>query len=341
MDLRSIFDNLRKIDLKKLDKLEPRYYRAAIVALTSLVLLMAFSGLVAFFLSLRGEERTLVPNVVEMDLPAALMKLQEKELYPRVSLRFSGDPSTRGTILEQDPQPGTIVKAGRRIALVVSRGAAQDKVGDYVGQTIDAVKLNLQAVFGTTRQLITVREPPDYVYDKNPAGTILGQSPPPNTDVTGPVQLVFVVSRGAEHTKVKVPDLMGLPLAEAISNIEKSGIAFQFSLRPAEGRERPGTIVAQLPASGGFEDPATPVSIVYAAPAPVEGISIGLFSQDLPEYPYPLKVSLILERLAGPPVPLITADHPGKKFTIPYAVPKGSVLVLQVLNKVVARYEVR
>ncbi len=341
MDLRSILNAARKIDFKKLDTVEPRYYRAAIVALTSLVLLMAFSGLVAFFLSLRGEERTLVPNVVEMDLAAALMKLQEKELYPRVSLRFSGDPSTRGTILEQDPQPGTIVKAGRRIALVVSRGAAQDKVGDYVGQTIDAVKLNLQAVFGTTRQLITVREPAVYVYDKSPAGTILEQTPPPNTDVTGPVQLVFVVSRGAEHTKVQVPDLMGLQLPEAVSRIEKSGIAFQFSLRPAEGRERPGTIVAQLPAAGSLEDPAAPVSIVFAAPAAVEGISVGLFSQDLPEYPYPLKVSLLLERLAGAPVSLITVDHPGKKFTMPYAVPKGSVLVLQVLNKVVARYEVR
>jgi eukaryotic-like serine/threonine-protein kinase len=80
---------------------------------------------------------------------------------------------------------------------------------------------------------------------------------------------------------------------------------------------------------------------VFAAPAAVEGISVGLFSQDLPEYPYPLKVSLLMERLAGAPVSLITVDHPGKKFTMPYAVPKGSVLVLQVLNKVVARYEVR
>jgi len=333
MDLRSVFD------FKKLDQLDPRHYRAAILGLVSLVILMGLSGVIAFFLALRGEEQTLVPNVVDMELSMALVKLQEKELYPRVSLRFSGDPETRGRILEQDPLPGAIVKAGRRIALVVSRGAAQDKVGDYVGQTIDEVKIHLQTVFGSTRQLITVREPPVYVFDKSPAGTILEQSPAANVELSGPTQLTFVVSRGPERAKVKVPDLVGLPLQEAALLIEKSGIAFQFTMRPVEGRERPGTIVAQLPAPGTLEDQSAPVSIVFGAPERAEGIVVGLFSQPLPEYPYPLRAVLYAEPPSGARVPLISVDHPGREFTLPYALPEGSVLVLQVLNKVVARVE--
>jgi beta-lactam-binding protein with PASTA domain len=333
MDLRS------KFDLKKLDQLDPRHYRAAIISLASLVVLMGLSGLIAFFLSLRGHEQTLVPNVADMELSAALVKLQEKELYPRVSLRFSSDPETRGRILEQDPPPGAIVKAGRRIALVVSRGAAQDKVGDYVGQTLDEVKIHLQTVFGSTRQLITVKEPPVFVFDKSPAGTILEQSPASNVDISGPVQLTFVVSRGPEKAKVKVPDLVGLTLAEAALQIEKSGVAFQFTMRPAEGRERPGTVVAQLPAPGALEDASAPVSIVFSAPAKAEGKVSGVFSQALPEYPYPLRIVLYAEPPAGGKIPLISVDHSGRSFTMPYDLPAGSVLVLQVLNKVVARVE--
>jgi beta-lactam-binding protein with PASTA domain len=160
MDLRSVFN------FKRLDQLDPRHYRALIAVLISLVVLMGFSGVIAFFFTLRGEEQTLVPNVVDMELSAALVKLQEKELYPRVSLRFSSDPETRGRILEQEPLPGAIVKAGRRIALVVSRGAAQDKVGDYVGQTVDEVKIHLQTVFGSLlpsrnlRSISTTPAPP-------------------------------------------------------------------------------------------------------------------------------------------------------------------------------------
>ena len=189
MDFRSLFN------WKRLDELDPRHSRIAIVSLIALIVLMGLSGLVAFTLALRGTEQTLVPNVVDLELSTALVRLQEKELYPRVSLRFSGDPASRGRILEQDPLPGAIVKAGRRISLVVSRGAVQDKVGDYVGQNLDEVKIHLQAVFGSTRQLITVKEPPLYVFDKSPAGTILEQSPAANVELSGPTQLTFVVDR--------------------------------------------------------------------------------------------------------------------------------------------------
>ncbi|MDX9897551.1 MAG: PASTA domain-containing protein [Spirochaetia bacterium] len=333
MDLRSLFD------FKKLDGLETRHYRTAILSLSALVVLMGLSGLIAFFLALRGEEQTLVPNVVDMELSSALVKLQEKELYPRVSLRFSSDPDTRGRILEQDPPPGAIVKAGRRIALVISRGAAQDKVGDYIGQSIDDVKIHLQTVFSSTRQLITVKEPSIYIYDKSPAGTILEQSPAPEMELSGPTQLTFVVSRGPEKAKVKVPDLVGLSLQDAALQLEKSGVAFLFTMRPTEGRERPATVVAQLPVPGTLEDPGAPVSIVFGAPEPADGVVSGLFSQGLPEYPYPLRSVLYAEPPTGARIPLISVDHPGTLFTMPYVLPAGSVLVLQVLNKVVARVE--
>lgn len=333
MDFRSFFN------FKKLDEIDPRHYRLAIIALVGVIALMAVSGLLAFFLALRGEEQTLVPDLTDLELSSALIKLQEKELYPRISLRFSENPETRGRILEQDPPAGAIVKAGRRIALVVSRGAIQDKVGDYVGQNLDEVKIHLQTVFGATRQLITILDPPVYVYDKNPAGTILEQSPAPDTELTGPVQLAFVVSRGPEKAKVKVPELSGLSLEDAILQITKSGIAFSFSLRPAEGREKPGTVVAQLPVPGTLLDAVTPVTIVYASPVKAEGMVTGLFSLALPEYPYPQKATLIAEKPDGAKLTLISADHPGRSFTLPYTLPVGSVLVLQVLNRVVARIE--
>lgn len=338
MDLRSIFD-LQKI--KKLDQLEPRQYQAAIVVLVSLVILMAVSGIIAFFLTLRGAEQTLVPNVVNLELSAALVKLQEKELYPRITLRFSSDAESDGKILEQEPLPGAIVKAGRRIALVVSRGAAQDTVGNYIGQNLEEVKSHLQTLFGSTRQLVTVKDPPVYLFDKSPAGTILEQSPSAGTDLSGSAQLVFVVSRGPERAKVKVPDLIGLPLTEATLLIEKSNIAFKFTIRPTEGLEQPGTVVAQLPEAGTLLDSASPVSLVFGAPAQAEGIVAGMFSYTLPQYPYPLRVILYAESPTKARIPLISVDHAGGLFTLPYALPEKSVLELQVLSRVVARVEVR
>ncbi|MBU0936121.1 MAG: PASTA domain-containing protein, partial [Spirochaetes bacterium] len=290
---------------------DARIYKRAIVILLGVIVFMGLVGVAAFFLSLRGEEKTLVPAVEGMELANALIKLQEKELYPRIVLRFSDDLQSRGTILEQDPLPGTIVKAGRRISLVVSRGATVDKVGNYIGQNLDEVKIHLQTLFSASRQLIVVRDPVIYVYNSAPAGTILEQKPLPETEIDGLTYVDFVVSRGPERSRVKVPDLKGLSLADAILQIEKAGIGFTFSVRNKEGQELPGTIVSQLPAAGTVQGALDRVAIVYARPAERTGIIDGLFTQTLPEYPYPLKMVLYSQTPSGVKSPLITVEHPG------------------------------
>lgn len=54
--------------------------------------------------------------------------MQVKELYPKIQLRYSDVPGDKGMILEQNPVAGTIVKASRRIDLVVSRETARVQV---------------------------------------------------------------------------------------------------------------------------------------------------------------------------------------------------------------------
>ncbi|HAP44395.1 MAG: hypothetical protein A2087_09160 [Spirochaetes bacterium GWD1_61_31] len=331
MGLRSFFSGDEPAD--------PRLYRRAIVVLLGVVVFTGLAAIISFFLALRGEEPTLVPRVEGLELATALVKLQEKELYPRISLRFSDDSNTKGTILEQDPPAGAIVKAGRRIELVVSRGTAIDRIGAYLGQDLDEVKIHLQTLFSASRQLIVIRDPVVYIYDESPAGTILEQRPQPETEIEGLTYIDFVVSRGPERARVRVPDLAGLSLVEAALQIEKSGVHFNFAVRNADSRERPGTVVSQVPVPGTVQSPSTPVTIVYALPAARDGFISGLFSRELPEYPYPLRVTLFVQTADGTKTPLITAEHSGGVFNLPYEVPVGSILILEVLNRVVARVE--
>jgi beta-lactam-binding protein with PASTA domain len=87
-----------------------------------LILFVSAVAVIVFFAALRGAEQTMVPDVREKPLIEALLELQQKELYPRIELRYSNLVPERGVVLEQDPRAGTIVKAGRRIRLVVSLG---------------------------------------------------------------------------------------------------------------------------------------------------------------------------------------------------------------------------
>jgi beta-lactam-binding protein with PASTA domain len=268
--------------------------------------------------------------------------LQVKELYPRLQLRYSDSSLDRGLVLEQDPRPGTIVKAGRRIRLVVSQGVLINTIENYLGRNIDEVRMDIQTLFAAGSQAqLTLKEPFMYEYSAEPQGLILQQSPEPGTAISGPKELEFVVSRGPEHYLVTVPELTGLTPAGALEEIRKSKIYFNFTIRLARGNETPGTVVYQDPAAGTMVESNKKVSLLVAAPAPAPGEVFGLFKYDLPENPYPLNTRLeALLPGEGSRSRLAELDFAGGTFTLPYQLPPRSVLILSMLNREVYREEV-
>jgi len=330
------------LDLKKIESFDNDHYRVIAYGLGTVIVIMVLAGLSAFFLTLRGAEQTMVPDVRGMDLAQALVRMQEKELYPRVSLRFTDDPGERGTIVEQSPSPGAIVKAGRRVQVTVSRGSVAEKVENYVGQDVNEVKIHLQTVFAGARPLLTIKEPPIYIFDRAPAGTILQQKPAPETEIGGPTVLELWVSRGPEKAQVRMPDLSGLSTEDAILQVEKEDLVVSFSMRKPVRGERQGAVVSQTPAAGSMIAANSRVAVTLTEPASAKGMVAGIFSRDLPEYPYALKVALESLSPSGERSPILTVEHPGGSFTAPYFLPSGSFLVLNVLDREVPpRVEVR
>ena len=145
-----------------------RNLKITVYAFVGAVVLMLVVGLLVFSLSYRGQEETLVPNLLQKDLLAGLTELQEKELSPRVQVRYSSD-HPQGIIMEQKPVPGTVVKAGRRVVLVVSKGPVIDRVGNYVGQKLEDVKIQLQTLFASSRALLKIKEPVTWKPDPDAA----------------------------------------------------------------------------------------------------------------------------------------------------------------------------
>jgi beta-lactam-binding protein with PASTA domain len=310
---------------------------------------LAFLALVtataAFFLTVRGAEQTMVPDVRGKQLVDALMELQQKELYPRIELRYSGIAADRGSVLEQEPRVGAIVKAGRRIRLVVSQGAIVNVVGDYVGRGIDDVRMEFQILFGSSPQpLLALKEPFLYQYSSKPAGTILEQSPAPGSSVHNPVELEFVISRGEEYPVIEMPALTGLGIADAVEAIGKSGIRFNFLTLPGQSRANAETVVAQSP-DAGVRIPAVSVAeITVAAPADSalgENEVFSLFRHTLPENPYPLPTTLEAILPGGERRQIAALNHSGGLFTMPYRLPAGTVLVLYLLNREMYRETVQ
>ncbi|MDR1637141.1 MAG: PASTA domain-containing protein [Treponema sp.] len=306
--------------------------------------LMVFVGVIAasiFFIAVRGAEQTMVPDVRNKELTEALLELQTKELYPRIQLRYSQSSWDKGLILEQEPRAGTIVKAGRRIRLVVSRGVMISKVENYLGRNIDEVRMELRTLAaelnsagGTGQPLFTLREPFMYEYSSEPAGLILQQSPEPGTGISGPTALEFVVSRGPRETIQTIPGLTGLSVEQALARISQSGINFIFSLGEPDGGEGGGTVTAQEPGGNSQVSAGTQVHLTVSPPEKLEaGEIFAIFRYRIPENPYPLSVRLEALLPSGERRQLITVNYRGGEFTVPYRLPVGTELSLFMLNR--------
>ncbi len=328
-------------DTAEVENLAASRLKLFVLASFSLVVVVGLAALLVFFLAIRGAEQSLVPDVVGKPLTEALLELQAKELYPRLQLRYSQNAEDKDIVLDQEPQSGAIVKAGRRIKLVVSRGLMVEKIEDFVGRGFDDVKSQLSALFSTSaKPLLSVKDPPMYEFSPEPAGTILEQDPPAGTDVVGPLALEFIVSRGSGKEKFKVPDIVGLPYIDAIDRLSEAGVCFTVGIRPALAGEKPETVMSQDPAGQSVIDLGTRVAIEVTMPSDLtEEEAFGVFSASLPEYPYALALKLDAMLPNGERRRLYDADHPGGEFSVPYRLPRGTVLTLTALNRMEKREE--
>ena len=336
-----------KTELDAIQNYVANHLRLFILMAAGLVMLVGIVAIYVFFIYLRGAEQTMVPDVEGKELTAALLELQIKELYPRIQLRYSQSSADRGLVLEQTPRAGAIVRAGRRIQLVVSQGVMLSTVENYIGRNIDEVRVDLltfipdqTGILGgvPVSQLVSLREPVMYEYSSESAGTVLQQNPEPGASISGPITLDLVVSRGPEHIMTRLPNLVGLDFEDALEQISLTGIDFEFSLRSAQGAEASGTVVSQDPQGDVFASSDTRVMISLTYPGILyQNDVFGLFSYEMALNPYPLLIRLDVVHPNGEQHRLFSVNYAGGRLTIPYVQPAGSVLVLYMLNREIHR----
>lgn len=327
---------LAKIFPTKADTPETRLFKKTVYTLLTMVAVMAFTGLALFFVSLQGQEETMVPALLGQDVVTAIEELNKKDLYPSLITQYTGNPKDRNTVISQDPQPGLLVKAGRRITLRVSLGSPIDKIEDYRSQKLTEVRVALRKL--GANQAIPILEIDEtklqYQYSDQPEGTILAQQPSPGTEISAPTKLVFVVSQGPRGQQVEVGAYLGKNYIEVMDKLDEEQKAYTFASREAAGKDVPGTVVLQDPPAGTKVNKEQVIKLTMAAPKSLEeGEVFGIFQATLPAYPIFVDLALESRSLSGDTRILAVFKHPGGEVGIPYRARKGDTLILKLYGK--------
>jgi len=185
-------------------------------------------------------ETITVPNAVGMDYNKARDMMQSTGLQVMDPTEQYSANVAKGKVLSQLPYANATVKEGRRIYLTISRGIETVTMPTLVGRNIRDARLTLMRI---GLQL------GDITYENNdsiPDNYIIVQSVPSGAEIPAGGSTSIVVSRGPAATKM--PDLMGMPLADAQSVLNDRGLLLGPIKHIASGTFESNTVVAQEPA---------------------------------------------------------------------------------------------
>ena len=340
--MKNFLHKIKSLLPSEYDSPEHRYFKTVIFLAVGAIVLMLLAGFVTFMVSIRGQEQTMVPNVVGNELENALVALQEKELYPHIQLRYSSTPADKGTVLEQDPNPGAIVRAKSKIVLRVSKGSIIERVDNYVGWNLDDLEIHLKSLVSVHGPLLSIKEPVQRVFNELPAGTIISQKPEPGTEITAKTALELVVSRGPQSGTIVVRDYVGMPYMDAVNSLIRQGINFTVSARGASANEKPGVVVSQNPAPDNDVPQDSLHQLVITRPEDIpEDYVFGILEKSLPNYAIPATITIDAISPDGERKTLFELKHQGGLLSVPYLEPENTVLLVLIEGKEKIRFTVK
>jgi len=186
----------------------------------------------------RGPERYQVPAVRGMKVDDAQAALMGAHLTLGDTTGRFDEKVAKGVVLAADPQPGTELKRGAAVDLVVSKGPKPITVPDLTGtHAKDAVK----ALRKLGLQVDVSRENDDTV----PRGDVISQTPDSGTLYRGDT-VSLRVSKGP--VMVRVPDVVQMGTADATAALQAAG--FQVEARHSALYVGLEYVVSQSPGRG-------------------------------------------------------------------------------------------
>ena len=155
-------------------------------------------------------------------LEAAKAELTGAEMAVGTVSEAYDDAAPVGTVVVQDPAPGTPLRHGSAVALTVSKGPQPIPVPAVVGRPQSEALAALRTA--GLNPIVSSEE----VNDRNvPKGSVAAQSPAPGTALTKGGDVTLTISKGPKM--VKVPEVVRRSEREAVEILEEAGFEVRVS----------------------------------------------------------------------------------------------------------------
>ncbi len=235
-------------------KIEISRIKFWLLLLPMLLLFVALLGVGAYFLvdkvvmpkvtGVTNKGEVTVPMIIDLPLEEARNLCYDRGLRVTESSSEYSDTAAVGQVLTQEPEEGALVKTGRHISVIVSKGAEVDTIPSISGLMQGPAKSKLrEAGFSN----VTVRSIYSNSIDQN---MCISTEPNRNTITSREARIVLYLSKGARPTHAMVPNMVGDRLSAARSALDAAGLQAGTISYETSSIMGPGQVISQSSSGG-------------------------------------------------------------------------------------------
>ncbi len=161
-------------------------------------------------------EKVEVPDVRTATLDQGRLILENRSLFLLVESEREDSVIPEGAIINQSPLPGSLVKRGTQISVIISKGKKGVSIPNLSSVPLEEARQRL-AEMGLKVGSITEESS-----DSIAKGSVISTFPSPNSIVKEEAIIDLILSKGREE--VIVPNVLGRRLGEAKEILERAGL---------------------------------------------------------------------------------------------------------------------
>lgn len=214
------------------------------------------SALTAMRYAVQGREVEM-PDLTGKRAAVAQQMLQQRRLGIKIEDKVYS-PLPIDDVVRQSPPASTTVKTGQLAHVVLSLGPRKQTIPELENRSVRAARIEL------LQGGLQVGEISNAYLPGTQDDTVLLQDPAPgNSDLTSP-HVNLLVSLGSAPAAYVMPDLVGLPMNEAIAKLNSAGLKVAKISNVAALATPSMSVVSQTPLRGHHVDTTTPIELQVA-----------------------------------------------------------------------------
>jgi len=216
------------------------------LAIFLLLICVGIMSAIAVVALLLRQEEVRVPDLTGQDIVNVIETVTQQGLKLGVDRREPHPSLPRDTVISQTPPPGSGIKKGRLVRIVLSQGPSDLSAPKLIGENFRKADIMLrQAGFmpgDVSRVFSDVIEP----------DTVIAQDPAAGSQLDRGGKVSILVSAGKKAPVFIMPKLTGRKTDEAVRIIDRMGMQHRLVTRisPTQSQTGDRVVVNQRPVAG-------------------------------------------------------------------------------------------